>query len=109
MRSVSLTVATPAALLIARGRSSWIVEEHLQGLSPDCVAADPDNATCVYCGTARHGCFRSRDCGQTWQPVGPGIDHAAITAVAVGHAGRPGGFGVVFVGTEPSAVFRSAT
>src|SRR5437016_7486467 len=30
-----------------------------------------------------------------------------ITAVDVGHAGQADGFGIVYAGTEPSAVFRS--
>jgi photosystem II stability/assembly factor-like uncharacterized protein len=63
----------------------------------------------VYCGTARAGLFRSSDGGRNWEPVGPGIDHPVITAVAVGHAQQANGFGAVFAGTEPSAVFRSET
>jgi photosystem II stability/assembly factor-like uncharacterized protein len=108
MPMVSIIVVTPAALLIARHGSSWIVEEHLRGLSPGCVAVDPQDPTRAYCGTARDGLFRSRDRGHTWEPVGTGIEHGAITAVAVGNVERPDGFGVVYVGTEPSAVFRSA-
>jgi len=30
-----------------------------------------------------------------------------VTAVDVGHAGQADGFGIVYAGTEPSAVFRS--
>jgi hypothetical protein len=30
-----------------------------------------------------------------------------VTAVNVGHAEQAGGFGIVYAGTEPSAVFRS--
>jgi hypothetical protein len=61
----------------------------------------------VYCGTACDGLFRRRDSGRNWETVGPGIDHPKITAVDVGHAGQADGFGVVYAGTEPSAVFRS--
>src|SRR5262245_16206267 len=103
---VSIIVVTPAALLVAHHGSGWIVEEHLRGLSPDCVAVDRHDPTRAYCGTAR-GLFRSRDRGRNWEPVGAGITHDLITSVAVGHAERPGGFGVVYAGTEPSAVFRS--
>lgn len=105
---VNLIVVTRAALLIARRGSSWTVEEHLRGLSPDCIAVDLHDPTRAYCGTAHGGLFRSRDRAQTWQAVGVGITHTAITAVAVGQAQRPDGFGVVYAGTEPSAVFRSA-
>jgi len=63
----------------------------------------------VYCGTLGSGLFRSRDGGRNWESAAPGIEHEAITAVAVGRAERSDGFGIVYAGTEPSAVFRSET
>ncbi len=104
---VSIVVVTRAALLIARRASIWNVEEHLSGLSPQCVAVDLRSPAQLYCGTARDGLFRSRDSGRTWEPVGSGIDHPMITAVGVGYAEQVDGFGIVYAGTEPSAVFRS--
>src|SRR5216684_3889655 len=104
---VGIVVVTRAALLIARRASTWTVAEHLNGRSPVCVAVDSRDPTRVYCGTAGAGLFRSRDSGRNWEPVGPGIDHPMITAVDVGHAKQAAGFGVVYAGTEPSAVFRS--
>ena len=104
-----IVVVTRAALLIARRASTWTIEEHLAGRSPQCVAADLRGPTQVYCGTARAGLFRSRDSGRNWEPVGPGIDHPMVTAVAVSHAKQAAGFGIVYAGTEPSAVFRSDT
>src|SRR5256885_11362796 len=106
---VDIVVVTRASLLIARRASTWTVEEHLGGRSPDCVAVDPLDPTRVYCGTSGAGLFRSRDSGRNWEPVGPGIDHAIVTAVAVAHAEQADGFGIVYAGTEPSAVFRSDT
>jgi photosystem II stability/assembly factor-like uncharacterized protein len=106
---VSIVVVTRAALWIARRASTRTVDEHLCGRSPDCVAVDPRDPTRVYCGTAGAGLFRSHDSGRTWEPVGPGIEHGNITAVAVSHAERAEGFGIVYAGTEPSAVFRSDT
>src|SRR5260370_31582286 len=106
---VSIIVATRAALLIARHASTWIVEERLGGRSPICVAVDSHGLTRVYCGTASAGLFRSPDSGRNWEPVGPGIDHPRVTAVAVGNAEQADGFGIVYAGTEPSAVFRSDT
>jgi len=104
-----MVVVTQATLLIARRASTWTVEEHMKGRSPDCIAVDPRDPTRVYCGTAGDGLFRSHDCGRTWEPVGPGIEHGTITAVAVSHshAERAEAFGTVYAGTEPSAVFRS--
>src|ERR1700741_700745 len=104
---VGIVVVTRAALLIARRTSSWTIDAHLGGLSPACVSVDLRSPAQVYCGTARDGLFRSRDSGRNWEPVGPGIDHPMITAVDVGHAEKADGFGVVYAGTEPSAVFRS--
>ena len=104
---VGIVVVTRTALLIARRASTWTVDEHLAGLSPGCVAVDLSSPSQVYCGTARAGLFRSRDSGRNWDPVGRGIDHLMVTAVDVGHAEQADGFGVVYAGTEPSAVFRS--
>jgi photosystem II stability/assembly factor-like uncharacterized protein len=106
---VSIVVVTRAALLVARPGSSWTVTEHLNGRSPVSVAVDTRDPTRVYCGTAGAGLFRSRDSGRNWEPVGPGIDHPIVTAVAVGNAERGEGRGIVYAGTEPSAVFRSDT
>jgi photosystem II stability/assembly factor-like uncharacterized protein len=106
---VSIIVGTRAALLIARRGFTWTVDQNLRGQSSECVAVDPRDPARVYCGTAGAGLFRSRDSGRNWQPVGPGIDHPTITAVAVDYAERGDGFGIVYAGTEPSAVFRSET
>lgn len=103
----TLVVPTERALLIARRASRWVVEEHLQGRSPECVAADPHRPGRVYCGTWGGGLWRSDDAGRTWEPVGPGIAHGEVMAVAVGPAEPGQRFGVVYAGTEPSAVFRS--
>ena len=105
---VSIIVVTRAALLIARG-SAWAVEEHLRARGADCVAVDAGDPTRVNCGTLGSGLFRSRDGGRNWESAAPGIEHDAITAVAVGRAERSDGFGIVYAGTEPSAVFRSET
>jgi photosystem II stability/assembly factor-like uncharacterized protein len=104
---VSIVVVTRAGLLIARRASIWTIEEHLGGQSPKSVAVDLRRPAQVYCGTARAGLFRSRDSGRNWEPAGPGIDHPMVTAVNVGHAEQAGGFGIVYAGTEPSAVFRT--
>ena len=106
---VKIVVVTRAALLIARRASTWTVDEHLGGQSPECVAVDPCDPTRIYCGTAGAGLLRSLDSGRTWEPVGMGIEHGTVTAIAVSHAERAEGFGVLYAGTEPSAVFRSDT
>src|ERR1700747_382948 len=104
---VGIVVVTRAALLIARRASTWTIDEHLGGRSPECVAVDLRRPTQLYCGTARAGLFRSRDSGRNWEPVGSGIDHPMVTAVDVAHAEQTDGFGIVYAGPEPSAVYRS--
>src|ERR1700756_3152074 len=104
---VGIVVVTRAALLIARRTSTWTIDAHLGGRSPECVAVDPRSPAQVYCGSARDGLFRSRDRDRNGDPAGPGIDHPILTAVDVGHAAQAEGFGTVYGGTEPSAVFRS--
>ena len=104
---VGIVVVTRAGLLIARRASTWTIEEHLGGQSPKSVAVDLRGSARVYCGTARAGLFRSRDSGRNWAPVGPGIDHPIVTAVDLGHAEQADELGIVYAGTEPSAVFRS--
>src|SRR5882762_207508 len=102
-----IVVTTRAALFIARRATTWTVDEHLGGQSPDCVAVDPRDPTRLYCGTARAGLFRSRDSGRNWESVGPGIAHPMVTAVDVGQPEQADGLCIVYAGTEPSAVFRS--
>lgn len=99
----ALLIATEPALLIARHSSKWSVEEHLKEKSPESLAVDPQNTSRAYVGTWGNGLWRSDDAGESWDPVGTGISHDEITAVAVSRAER----GVVYAGTEPSAVFRS--
>ena len=79
----------------------------LGGYRPQCVAVDPLRPQLAYCGTFNDGLWRSVDGGGNWSPVGPGIAHARVLSVAVSDSQRAGDLGAVYVGTEPSAVFRS--
>jgi photosystem II stability/assembly factor-like uncharacterized protein len=97
----------------------WRADVRLEGLQPVCLAADPLRPGRIYCGTWGRGLWRSEDAGHSWRPVGDpvtdwtlssfgdGIPHPHVTAVAVSTAEGAGGLGVVFAGTEPSALFRS--
>lgn len=75
-----------------------------QGLgdaAPTCLAADPHHPERCWCGTARHGIWRSEDGGRSWRPLGlEGWAIMSLTASPV----RPG---LLWAGTEPSAVWRS--
>jgi len=103
----ALVIATPERLLIVRQAAHWSVESQLEGESPNCLAVDPRDPTRLYCGTAGHGLHRSTDGGRTWTPVGAGIRHSEISAVAVSPREGSRTLGVVYAGTNPSSVFRS--
>ena len=118
MKTVYLALAR--ALLVAReGGGAWRAETRLDGLQPACLAADPLAPGRLYCGTWGRGLWRSEDAGDTWLPSGApatgrtlaaasgGIAHPHVTAVAVSATERANGHGVVYAGTEPSALFRS--
>lgn len=91
---------------------------HLTGMQPTCIAQDPFRPNRLYCGTFGRGLWCSDDQGDSWYPIGDGCDyfepfkedgitHAEITAVAVSPHKKVNGYGVVYVGTEPSAFFSS--
>lgn len=77
------------------------------GSDPYCMSVDPQRPELVYCGTFRHGLWRSHDGGATWEAAGEGITQTAIQSVAVSATERVNGAGVIYAGTEPSALFRS--
>ncbi len=79
---------------------SWSVEVVL-GASPAlCVAVDPAEADTVFAGLGDDGVRRSEDGGRTWADAG--LPGQQVFSIAVSAAD-----GVVYAGTEPSALFRS--
>ena len=72
----------------------WQAEETLVGHDIECLAADGDR---VFAGTAGAGLQYSPDGGDTWRPVDV---EDRVTSATVGPDGT------VWVGTEPSAVYR---
>ena len=85
----------------------WRAAIELVGLQVQCLAADPHRPERVYCGTFGRGLWRSDDAGASWAPVADGIPYADVMSVAVSPLERHGRQGVVWAGTEPSALFRS--
>lgn len=118
----NLVIAFRDTLVVAHPRrEGWTAAERLDGMRPTCLAADPLRPGRIYCGTSDHGLWMSDDFGESWRDVGAEIAERRITAVAVApgeatnnpspqpeQAGRgvvdPA---VVYIGTEPSAVYRS--
>ncbi|HKV44312.1 MAG TPA: hypothetical protein VJT32_06500 [bacterium] len=103
-----LYIATGDALVVVgHGDGRWKAEVHLVGLPTQCVAVDPLRGERVYCGTFGRGLWASSDGGGSWWSVGDGIAYGEVMAVAVSSLERAGADGVVWAGTEPSALFRS--
>jgi photosystem II stability/assembly factor-like uncharacterized protein len=71
---------------------------------PTCLAVDPARPDRAWCGTEA-GVLRTDDGGSTWAAAG--LADESVTAIAVSPEGQRSDV-VVFAGTEPSAVWRSA-
>jgi photosystem II stability/assembly factor-like uncharacterized protein len=78
----------------------WVVEASLPESAAQCLALDPEDSDTVYVGLGAGGVRKTIDGGRTWSDVG--LDEHQVFSVAVSAAD-----GAVYVGTEPSALFRS--
>jgi hypothetical protein len=98
-------------LTLESSKTGWKTQESLKRTSPQCVAYDPRNSNRVYCGTFGDGLWKTDDSGQTWNSIGKvSISSKDVMSVAVSrqHLKRENnGFNTVYVGTEPTALYRS--
>ena len=78
----------------------WTVEPSLRESTAQCLALDPDDPDVVYVGLGAGGVRKTTDGARTWMDLGL-VEHQ-VFSVAVSAAD-----GVVYAGTEPSALFRS--
>lgn len=85
----------------------WTTELALMGKDCHCLAVDLHQPQRVYCGAFDAGLWLSDDAGMTWQPAAGELPHPAVMSVAVSPLEEVGGIGVLWAGTEPSALFRS--
>lgn len=106
MTTFYVAIDTALAVVHRRG-SEWAVDLRLEGHAPQCVAVDPQHHEHLYCGTFDQGLWMSADAGASWKHVDEGIAHEKVMSVAVSAADQESGYGVVYAGTEPSALFRS--
>ncbi|HEV8636902.1 MAG TPA: hypothetical protein VG370_22005 [Chloroflexota bacterium] len=98
-----LYLATGNAVgVVSRRNGRWAGELALPDKPTQCLAVDPRQTERLYCGTFGDGLWISHDAGATWHPAGDGIAHREVMALAVGPLD-----GVLWAGTEPSALFRS--
>jgi hypothetical protein len=93
--------------VVRERNGGWNVALCLVGHEPQCLAVDPLHEEQVYCGTFDNGMWHSSDAGASWKPVGPGITHQAVMSVAVSRMEHVDGYGVIYAGTEPSAIYKS--
>lgn len=104
-----LVIALRDTLLAGRADGDGVtLAERLEGKRPTGLAADPLRPGRIYCGTSDHGLWVSDDAGEEWRSAGADIAERRITAVAVATGEASDGVGVLYVGTEPSALYRSA-
>lgn len=90
----------------------------LPGLQITALATDPGDRRRIYCATYNRGLWRSNDAGETWLPVGTpqgffrkptegAIEQRETTFVSVSPVPGQNGRHAVWVGTEPSRLYRS--
>jgi photosystem II stability/assembly factor-like uncharacterized protein len=109
-----LIVAMQESILeIESSKSGWKTRENLKGSQPQCIAVDLSNPSRVYCGTYRKGLWKTDDSGKTWVNIGKEvISSSNIMSVAVSNYNLQrkndnGEFNTVYVGTEPTELYRS--
>jgi photosystem II stability/assembly factor-like uncharacterized protein len=104
----TLYIALPDSLLIVRQEGDeWRDERQLEGKASQCLAADPLHPERLLCGTFGQGLWQSDDAGHTWRASGDGIASEEIMAVAISRSERSGDRGIIYAGTEPTALYRS--
>lgn len=96
-----------ALVVISQQKNEWEVETHLVNSQPQCLAVDPLHPEQVYCGTFDQGLWHSKNAGASWEHVDTANGYKKVLSVAVSAREQIDGYGVVYAGTEPSALFRS--
>jgi hypothetical protein len=101
---IGIAAVTRAALLIARRASTWTIDEHLGGRSPECVAVDLRSPSAY--GPRRAEAYVYRKTGlNRWEQAMSGLPEAKGTTVSqfATHAGEPG----VIYAANNHGLFRS--
>lgn len=96
-----------AVAIVSQCHGAWAADVQMVGSQPQCLAMDRQRPQRLYCGTFGQGMWSSDNAGASWEPGSVGLTQQAVTSVAVGPPERAGGYGVVYAGTEPSALYRS--
>lgn len=118
MKKVYAAMERELLVLESSASGRWEAQRHLIGMQPVSLAVDPFDRDRLYCGTFGRGLWRSEDGGASWRPVGDpgmsmepagegGIEYPNVMAVAVSPNEGLDGRGVVYAGTEPTALYKS--
>jgi hypothetical protein len=117
MSTMLMIAMEDSVLMFEPSNTGWKkVYESLRGSHPQSIAFDPNNPNRAYCGTFGGGLWKTDDGGQTWDSIGKEtISSLDVMSVSVNslEGGRGGGaksnngFNTVYVGTEPTAFYRS--
>lgn len=94
-------------LIVRENANGYATFSHLEGMQPTSLAIDFQNENLIYCGTKKHGLWKSEDGGKHWLTVGRGIDAEMITSVSINPNKQKNGHNIVYVGTEPSKLYYS--
>lgn len=97
-------------LEIEFSKSGWKIREHLKACQPQSIAIDYRNPSRAYCGTFNDGLWKTDDGGQSWDKIDKFNEFqiSMVTSVSVSPLNEGNGrYNKVYVGTEPSTLFKS--
>jgi hypothetical protein len=109
MTTKILIAMQDSVLTLESSKTRWHTGTSLKGTHPQCISFDPSKPNRAYCGTFGSGLWKTDDGGGTWYNIGKeAIASKDIMSVSVSHIERGNyGFNTVYVGTEPTAFYRS--
>jgi photosystem II stability/assembly factor-like uncharacterized protein len=110
MATKLLIAMQDSILTLESSKTSWKTRDSMRGTHPQCIAFDPSRPNCAYCGTFGNGLWKTDDGGETWNNIGiNSISSKDVMSVSVSHLEKEGsdGFNTVYLGTEPTAFYRS--
>ncbi len=100
-------MATASAIVDVQINGSVEAEACLTGGPFTDIVADPQSPECLYATTQGSGLWSTCDGGASWGHATAGLHHARLSAAVVSGPDRKDGLGALYVGTEPSALYRS--
>jgi hypothetical protein len=108
-----LMVAMEDSLLtFESSKTRWKkIYESLKRTHPQSVTFDPSNPNSAYCGTFGNGLWKTDDYGETWDNIGMDSicskDVMSISVSPPDRGNKNNKFSIVYVGTEPTAIYTS--